>query len=184
MSRSVTMPRSLPPSATSRCRMRFWIMSCRASSTGVSGPVVIGFGVISSLTVMGPPLAALLHRIGSRHPRTHLLHVGVLLLHHAAHPLVHLTHLRHLAAHVLHLRLHLLHHLHHARHALVLRPGGRSLRRRRHRQRDQEHCRRETRDHALHGPYLPLTVRTGHVAAVTTRDATLPRNSLASPERP
>src|SRR5215472_9200432 len=111
MSRSVTMPRSLPASATS---------SCRASSTGVSGPVVIGLGVMSSVTVMGP-LAALLRRIGSRHTRAHLLHVGVLLLHHAAHPLVHLTHLHHLAAHVLHLRLHLLHHLHHARHALVVR---------------------------------------------------------------
>src|SRR5262245_1906703 len=31
---------------------------------------------------------------------------------------------------------------------------------------------------------LPLTVRTGQVAATTTRPATLPRNSFASPERP
>ena len=31
---------------------------------------------------------------------------------------------------------------------------------------------------------LPLTVKTGEVAAATTRPATLPRNSLASPERP
>src|SRR5206468_4797472 len=32
--------------------------------------------------------------------------------------------------------------------------------------------------------YLPLTVRTGHVALATTRPATLPSSSLARPERP
>src|SRR5262245_46492416 len=176
MSRSVTMPRSLGPSAISRCRMRFWIMSWRASSTGVSGLVVIGLGVMSSPTVIEPPLATLLRRIGSGHAGAHLLHLGPVLLHHLA---VHGLHLGHLVVHLLHL----VHHLHHAHHALVVRAGRRALRRRRPGQRDQERCRRETHDQALHG-FPPLTVSTGHVAAVTTRDATLPRNSLASPERP
>src|SRR5215467_6444256 len=161
MSRSVTMPRSSDPSAISRCRMRFWIMSWRASSTGVSGRVVMGLGVMSSPTVMGPPLATLLRRIGSGHPGAHLLHLGPVLLHHAAHSLVHLVHLHHLTVHglhlghlvvhLLHLVFHLVHHLHHAHHALVVGAGRRALRQRRSRQRDQEHCRRESRDQALHG---------------------------------
>src|SRR5215470_1506290 len=168
MSRSVTMPRSSGPPAISRCRMRFWIMSWRASSTGVSGLVVIGLGVMSSATVMGPPLATLLRRIGSGHAGAHLLHLGPVLLHHAAHSLVHLHHLAvhglhlghlvvhllhlgHLVVHLLHLVFHLVHHLHHAHHALVVRAGRRSLRQRQPRQRDQERCRREARDQALHG---------------------------------
>src|SRR5262245_10884462 len=145
MSRSVMMPRSFVSSVTSRCRMRLSTMSWRASSTGVFAPVEIGFGVMSSLTIIGLSRlragpssrpardmvsSALLAGIGSDGAMTPLLHLRAMLLHHAAHLLMHLFHLRHLAVHLLHLAhlllhlfhlvVHLLHHLEHARHAFVI----------------------------------------------------------------
>src|SRR5215468_5371878 len=55
MSRSVTMPCSVPPtSVTRRCRILFLTIRSRASSTPVSGRTVIGPPVISSRIVMAP----------------------------------------------------------------------------------------------------------------------------------
>src|SRR4030095_7949166 len=178
-------------------------MSLRASITGVSGPVVMGVAVMRSRIFMIIPL--LLFRGGRRggggHGRAVLAHLSMMLLHHRlhllhralhlAHPAVHgahALHALHLLLHLPHLLFHLAHHLHHPRHLLVLRAG---IRRAHRLLRDggrQEQCdqreRRDDRGERLHVLPLPLTVRTGQVAAATTRPATLPRNSFASPERP
>src|SRR5207342_2251281 len=115
MSRSVMMPRSFGPSVTSRCRMRLLLISWRASTTSVSGPVVIGGAVISAFTFMIPLLPARLGSIRRRSHGTDLLHLGAVLLHHAAHLSHHARHTTHAAvhpAHALHARHLLLHALH------------------------------------------------------------------------
>src|SRR5262249_38988517 len=114
MSRSVTMPSSLPPSVISRCRMRRPTMSWRASSTGMSGPAVIAGAVMSPLTFMAAPLAARPGPVGRHHAWASLLHLRVMLLHHPPHAL----HARHVVVHLLHLLLHLRHHRHHAAHLI------------------------------------------------------------------
>src|SRR5262245_54561042 len=177
-------------------------MICRASSTGVSRPTVMGFSVMRSrIFMIISLLLALFRRRGCGRGRgagALLLHLGVMLLHHCPHlmhralhlphPPVHAAHALHLLLHLPHLLFHVSHHLHHPCHLLFLRPRTRRPSRFLRDGRSQEHgdqCdQRDDRTERFHFLPLPLTVRTGQAAAATTRPATLPRNSFASPERP
>src|SRR5262245_2640143 len=85
--------------------MRLPSMSWRASSTGVSGPVVMVVAVMRSRTFMIVPLLLALLRgggSGRRHGRAALLHLRLVLLHHRVHLLHRAPHLAHPALHGAH----------------------------------------------------------------------------------